>query len=94
METKFIKAVFDIDCVWEGDPPRYRVYVNDELFTERTWIWQDCYLTEILQIQALPGQYQISVQPVGIDPAQFHMFNRDVEHGSAQWIDSNTLEIL
>ena len=56
METVFVKAVFDIDCEWSGTQPVYRVFVNNELFTERTWLWQDAYLEEIIQIQAQPGQ--------------------------------------
>jgi hypothetical protein len=42
----------DIHCEWAGTAPSYRVFVNDELFTERTFIWRDQYLTEILQISA------------------------------------------
>ena len=57
MDTVFVRAVFDIDCDWEGLPPVYRVFVNDELFTERTWIWSDQHLQETLQIQAAPGKY-------------------------------------
>ena len=38
METVFVKAMFDIDCEWSDTQPAYRVFVNDELFTERTWV--------------------------------------------------------
>lgn len=52
-----IKA--DVYVSWEGDPPNYRVYVNDEMFTERTWVWKDQYLVELLQISAPPGEYKL-----------------------------------
>ena len=60
MGTEFVSAVCDVHIKWKGGPPpRYRCYVNDELFTERTWIWTDQYLEENLQIQAEPGHYVV-----------------------------------
>lgn len=94
METKFVRAVFDINCEWDGLPPCYRVFVNGELFTERTWIWTDSYLEEILQIQALPGKYNITLEPVEPTLARFTISNRRIEHGEAHWISDDCLEIL
>ena len=46
-------------------PFRYRVYVNNELFTERTWIWpRDYYLEEMLTISAPAGIYPIRFEIV------------------------------
>jgi len=91
--TVFVKAVFDLDCDWEGLPPVYRIYVNDELFTERTWCWTDQYLEEILQIQAPPGQYQVRVEPVGPNLAHFRATNHRVEYGPGRWLSPDMLEI-
>jgi hypothetical protein len=95
VNTKFVKVSFNIDCKWKGGPPpAYRVYVNDELFTERTWIWRGYYLNEMLQIDAEPGQYRVrveAVQPIG---GKFKTRNYQVDHGDAQWHDTNILEIL
>ena len=95
MNTKFVKVSFDIDCKWKKGPaPAYRVYVNDELFAERTWIWHDYYLNEMLQIEAVPGEYRVrveAVQPIG---GKFKTRNYRVDHGDAQWRDTNILEIL
>lgn len=93
MNAEFVRAVFDLDCDWEGLPPVYRIYVNDELFAEREWRWTDCYLEEILQIQAAPGRYTVRLEPVGPQIARFHTTNHRVEHGPAVWQDSNILEI-
>jgi hypothetical protein len=82
----FVRAVFDIDCDWEGLPPVYRVFVNDELFTERTWIWTDQHLQEILQIQAVPGRYRVRVESVGPSLSQFRVWNHRIEHGPAAWV--------
>jgi hypothetical protein len=92
--TVFVKAVFDLNCDWEGLPPVYRVYVNDELFAERTWRWDsDFYLEEMLQIKAAPGRYHIRVESVGPNLAQFRPSNHRVAYGPGQWIDTDTLEI-
>lgn len=93
MNAVFVRAVFDLDCDWEGLPPVYRIYVNDELFAEREWRWTDCYLHEILQIQGVPGTYRVSVQPVGPQIANFRSTNHRIEHGPAHWLDQTTLEI-
>ena len=92
METVFVKAVFDINCKWAGQDPSYRVFVNDELFTERTWPWNGQYLEEILQIQACPGQYHIQLKPVH-SHSKFTVTNHRIEHGPARWIDNEHLEI-
>lgn len=85
MDTVFVKAWFDLDCEWEGLPPIYRVYVNGELFAERTWIWTEHYLSEMLQIQAPPGRYEVRVEPVGPNLARFITSNHTVEDGPADW---------
>jgi len=93
MQTEFVKVKFDIFCDWEGTPPIYRVFVNDELFTERTYIWHDVYLAEMLQIQAPPGQYKIRVKSAGPVKNKFKVRNRRIETGPGVWIDDETLEI-
>lgn len=93
MTTHFIRAVFDLDCDWEGLPPVYRIYVNDELFAEREWRWIDHYLEEILQIQAPSGKYFVKVEPIGPQISKFKSSNHRIEHGPARWLDQTTLEI-
>ena len=39
METYVIK--FYLFCRWKGVAPTYRLYFNDELLTERTYIWNN-----------------------------------------------------
>ena len=83
MPTEFVLALADINCNWSGEPPRYRCYVNDELFTERTWIWVDCYLEEQIPIQASPGQYLIRYELVDVERAQLTVDNFRIHHGPA-----------
>lgn len=83
MQTEFVIAVTDVNCEWSGEPPRYRCFVNDELFTERTWIWQDVYLEEALQIQAEPGEYKIRYELVDTDNAKLSVGNFAIKLGPA-----------
>ena len=93
MFTKSVRVLCDVGCGWDGTPPRYRAYVNDELFTERTWVWTDSYLEELLQIQAPPGKYTIRYELVDPDSARLKVKNMRVDSGDAV-LSKNILEIL
>lgn len=92
MQTQFVRVLCDVHCAWEGQPPRYRAYLNDELFTERTWIWNDVYLEEAFQIQAAPGKYTLRYELVDTESAQLKVKNMRVVDGNAN-IHKGTLEI-
>lgn len=55
MKGRFVLVQCDVYCEWHDSPPRYRAFVHDELFVERTWIWEGAYLEEQFQILAKPG---------------------------------------
>lgn len=92
MDTKFVKVQLDIHGDTLGS--MYRIFVKDELFAERTWIWESQYLEEVLQISAPPGLYEVQLVPVESHSGGFFITNREVVHGPAQWIDNNILEIM
>jgi hypothetical protein len=94
MTKKFVRVLADVHCDWEGLNPIYRVFVNDELFAERTWIWADSYLEENLQIQAPPGKYRLRWELVPPHLAQLTVENVRVEHGPADIKHDNLLRIL
>lgn len=93
MNKKFVRVVADIHCDWEGLDPIYRVYVNDELFAERTWLWGNAYLEETLQIEAEPGEYTIKVDLVPPHLAQLQVENIRVEYGPGTILNNNMLRI-
>jgi hypothetical protein len=64
MQTHFFRVKCDVTAKIHRQPFRYRAYVNNELFAERTWIWDKCYLEESFQIQAGPGVYPIRFETV------------------------------
>lgn len=56
-------------------PFRYRLYVGDELFTERTWTWHGVYLEEIIPIKAPAGIYKIRWETVDPDHGRIKIRN-------------------
>ena len=90
MTKKFVRVLADVHCDWEGLNPVYRVYVNDELFAERTWRWTDSYLEEMLQIEADPGKYTLRWELVPPHLARLQVRNVRVDYGPGD-IKNNTL---
>ena len=93
MNKKFVRVLADVHCDWEGLNPTYRVYVNDELFTERTWRWTTEYLEEMLQIEAVPGNYNLRWELVPPHLAQLQVKNIRVNYGPGE-VKNNMLRIL
>jgi hypothetical protein len=92
MDKKFVQVLADVDCEWEGLAPIYRLYLNDELFAERTWRWTDARLEEMMQINAEPGEYTIRFELVPPHLAQLHVTNIRVECGPGT-VENNVLRI-
>jgi len=68
MTCKFVRLSSELRATFSGplssQLPIYRLYVNDELMSERSWRWTDCYLVEELQISAEPGTYTLRYELV------------------------------
>ena len=90
MTRHFVKVLFDVHCDWTGQAPDYRVYVNDELFTERTFNFTDAYLEEMLQIEAPAGNYTVRCELVPPALATMRMENLRVDYGPGS-IGANNL---
>ena len=96
MKPEFITVLCDVYCQCGDTETRYRVYVNNELFAERTWIWRDVYLEEMLQINAAPGDYTIRYELVDgyNNNAGLKIRNMRVTHGPARIRDKKgSLEV-
>lgn len=93
MKLPFTRIEFDLHFQWKKNPPAYRLYVNDEMFTERTYIWSGTqYLSEILQLEAPPGKYIIRIENLG--KGTFKMRNLTCTVGSALILDNQTFQVL
>lgn len=85
MNTHDVIVQCDVHMTWTGPHPRYRVWVNDELFTERTWIWdENFYLEEIIPIQAASGEYQVRYEVVDTGYASIKVRNWQTVAGTGQ----------
>jgi hypothetical protein len=95
MTPDFVLVKADVSVTWSGDPPNIRVYVGDELFTERTWVWQEEYLEELLQIYAPPGVYDLRWQVVAPAQAEIEVKNVRIDTGpeGACIVDNSQLRI-
>jgi hypothetical protein len=81
MAPVFVNVLSDVYCEWHLRPPTYRVWVNDELFTERTWIWHNEYLEENIAICAPPGEYQIEYELIPSNAGKLSVRNMRVAYG-------------
>lgn len=58
----------DVYCTTtNGGQPSYRVYVDDELLTERTWIWAayETYICENIEVELDSGEHEVKIAPIG-----------------------------
>ena len=95
MRKHFVKLNLDLFCNWKRVPPIYRLYVNHELFTERTYIWSGTqYIQEIISLDAPPGKYTIRVDNLGDPECEFKIRNLTTVRGPIRIIDSKTFEII
>ena len=94
MTKQFVQIVADVHCTWEGLKPIYRLYVNDELFTERTWDWDDKYLEELVSIEAEPGDYRLRWELVAPHLAHMDIVNLRAKAGRILIFPDNIVRIF
>lgn len=93
MSKQYVRVLSKIDCEWEGLNPVYRLYVNNELFSERTWRWADSYLEEVIQVEAEPGDYSLYYELVPPHLARLKIGELEVDYGPAQILNNTTFRI-
>ena len=93
MDKQFVKMELDVFAKWQFKPPMYRVYVNDELFNERSYsVATDLeYITEILQIKAQPGEYNVRIENHG---GEFTVRSLRCSVGKVRVINNSMFEII
>ena len=67
----------DIWCKYNEAPPTYRVYLDDELLTERTFIWdsKNQYIREHIEVDVEPGYHEVKVINCSGSKVEFIMNN-------------------
>ena len=76
-ETVITVQVHPLQPNWiEHEKPRYRLYINDDLITERTWIWDmQTYIEEDLRVEVDKGiNHTIRLELIKDDPMHLSQF--------------------
>lgn len=93
MHTNTVIVTCDVHVTYSGNHPVYRLYVGDELFTERTWIWTENFLREQIVLEAPYGVYPIHYELLPHPDAQLEIKNPKIVSGSAKFRKHLRLEI-
>lgn len=57
------QITIDVYAKWTDTPPRYRVYVDDDLLTERDFIYDgELYIREHMTVLLDSGKHKIRIQ--------------------------------
>jgi hypothetical protein len=93
MNKQFIQLKFDVFCSNCELHPIYRVFVDDELITERKWRWEvpQIYLEEFIQLEVSPGRYQVRFE--SIPPGLITNTNGHVTQGPARLKNNSLLKV-
>jgi len=85
---------FDIFCKWSGKAPTYRIYVDDELQTERDYKYNnnEVYLNERLPLYLTSGMHSIQFENLG-NQSIFSIENFTIDKGNATVIKDMTFEV-
>jgi hypothetical protein len=54
---------FDVYCTRAEGNPAYRLYVDGDLLTERTWTWPayEVFVRENIEVDVEPGEHQLDL---------------------------------
>jgi hypothetical protein len=60
------KLTVDVYASWGDIPPRYRVYVDNDLLTERDFIWSGTnqFIRENIIVNLKPGEHKLQVKQI------------------------------
>lgn len=61
-----LRIEVDVYCEWQIEPQAYRLYIDNDLYTERTYIWHNPnqWVREILVAELESGEHTIKLEPV------------------------------
>ena len=98
-EIRITVQVHALQPRWiDVEKPKYRIYVNDDLFTERTWVWnQQTYIDETLWAELESGiSHTVRLELIKsthLDLAQFVLQNLTVNNEPRFDHDGNRSEL-
>ena len=77
-----VHVTFELWCEWSGEPPSYRVYINNDLMTERTYTFDNSqeYLEERVPLLTKSGAHFLKIDNLNSDNATFTIKNFKVNN--------------
>ena len=72
-----VHVTFELWCNWSDKPPAYRVYINDDLMTERTYTFNNNeeYLEERVPLLTKSGAHFLTIVNLDADRSSFTIKN-------------------
>lgn len=70
---KTVEVQFDLYCHWSHKEPVYRIYVDEDLITERTFSWPGFqnYVRENFAIAVKHGEHFLRIENLNPNTAKF-----------------------
>ena len=65
-----VSVSVDVYCTRSEGAPSYRVYVDEELLTERSWTWPayEIFIREQIEVDVEPGAHRVTIRECGVEP--------------------------
>ena len=84
-----VSITVDVMCNWDIEPPQYRLYVDDDLLTERTYIWRnnEQYVRERIIVNLSPGIHSLRVETSN-KGCKFYCMNFKIDNNRAYFVDN------
>ena len=70
-----VRLEFDLRCTKTVDKVGYRIIINDELMTERDYVWTDEYVHEIVPLELNKGLHTLEIRNLDTVNGVFHINN-------------------
>jgi hypothetical protein len=79
---RLVSLKLDVRCKYEKTPAIYRIYVDNDLITERTWYWNrpeawrtEHVITENIETVLTLGRHKLVFEPIDSHPDNFYLHN-------------------
>lgn len=86
---KTVSISVDVWCEYTGDSPVYRVYIDGDMLTERTFIWNTAaqYIREHIEVNLSSGVHWLTIENCSPGNATFRTENMQVngQHSSPKF---------
>jgi hypothetical protein len=65
-----VRLTADVYCHRSEGGPSYRIYVDDEMLTERSWIWPayETFVRELVEVDVAPGAHRLKIVECNCHP--------------------------